>query len=224
VKKLFSILAVAALAGCRWIGNSSPALSGTVEMTEHSLGARVAGRLDKVLVEEGGPVKAGQVVAVLDRAGQAERDFQRAQRLYRSGEGTQQALELAGLARDDQNIVSPVDGVVLLKVRESGEVVPAGGTVAVVGEDQKMWVRVYVPEGRLARVRLGQEAAVAVDGLDAPFRGRVSWVAPRAEFTPRNAQTPEERATHTFAVKVALLDPPPGVRAGLSADVTVADP
>jgi len=71
------------------------------------------------------------------------------------------------------------------------------------------------------RVHMDQPALVHFDGLPQSFKGRVSFIAVKAEFTPRNVQTPEERMTQTFAVKVRLQDPPAYLRPGVSADVTL---
>ena len=194
--------------------------SGTLEYTEHMVGARVAGRLGDLSFDEGDAVTKGQLLAVLDRRDQNKRDLDRAERLHGKGGLPDQALEQAQLTLEDQEIRSPVDGVVLSKVRESGEVVPAGGAVAVVGEDKAPWVRVFVPEDRLSTVRVGQGATLQFDGLDKTVKGRVIFVAPQAEFTPRNAQTPEDRATLTFAVKILLDGKEPALKPGLAADVS----
>lgn len=194
-------------------------LTGTLEMTEHSLGARVPSRLEKLFVDEGDAVKQGELVATLDRYDQAKRDFDRVEGIYKAGGATQQEYEEAKLTLEDQQIVSPVDGVVLLKVREAGEVLTAGSVVVVVGDDKELWVRVYVPEGLVNRVKVGQTASLKFDGVKKEFKGHVSYVAPQAEFTPRNVQTPEERVTQTFAVKVILDEKDPSLRAGVAADV-----
>ncbi len=210
------------MAGCdRLFAPSHLTLSGMLELTEHAVGARVPGRLASVFIEEGQDVTRGQVIAQLDRFDQAQRDADRMTQLFQQGGATQQAVEQAGLALEDQRIVSPVDGVVLTKVHEAGEVVAAGGPVAVIGDRAQMWVRVYVPEGLVNRVRVGQPATIRLDGLVHSLSGRVSVVAPKAEFTPRNVQTPEERVTQTFAVKVRLDHPEPWLRPGVAADVTL---
>jgi HlyD family secretion protein len=80
-------------------------------------------------------------------------------------------------------------------------------------------VRVYVPEGVINRISMNQAATVKFDGMKDRFNGRVIFVAPKAEFTPRNVQTPEERVTQTFAVKVRVEDPELFLRPGVAADV-----
>lgn len=196
-------------------------LSGTLEMTEYSLGPRVSGKLSRLLVDEGQEVKKDETLAALDRYDQSQRDYDRASALFRQGGGTRQALEQAQLTLDDQRVVSPVDGVVLLKIHEPGEVVAAGSPVVVVGDRSQLWVRVYVSGKFINQVTMGQAAEVRLDGLDKTFPGKVSFIAPRAEFTPRNVQTPEERITQTFAVKVVLDHPEIRIRPGVPADVVL---
>lgn len=210
-----------AAAGCgKFRGNDDMALSGTLELTEYSVGSPAPGRLREVLVDEGDIVKAGQLLAAFERESQAQRDWQRAERLFKQGGGSEQAAEQARLAWEDQRVVAPVDGVVLLRVRESGETVPAGAPVAVIGDTRDLWVRVHVPEGHVNRVPLNQPATLRFDGLDRSFKGHVSFVSPRADFTPRNVQTPEERVTQTFSVKVTLDERDPALRPGVAADVS----
>ncbi len=194
-------------------------LTGTLELTEHSLGARVPGRLVKLSVDEGSTVSKGEVIATLDRYDQAKHDYERASEIYRQGGLDHQALEQAQLALEDQQVVSPVDGVVLIKVREAGEVLSAGSPVVVVGDRSSIWVKVYVVEGLINRVHIGQEATVHLDGLKKTYQGHVSFIADKAEFTPRNVQTPEERVTQTFGVKVTIDAPDPALRPGVAADV-----
>ncbi|MBU3758755.1 MAG: HlyD family efflux transporter periplasmic adaptor subunit [Candidatus Omnitrophica bacterium] len=195
--------------------------TGTLEMTEHKVGARAAGRIRQLNVDEGSRVRRGDLLAVLDRYDQNAKDLKRAEALFKAGGVSEQSLELARLSLEDQSIVSPVDGIVLLKVHEAGEIAAAGSPVVVVGDDSKFWVRIYVPEGQINKIRLGQGALIRFDGIRKRYPGHVSYVAPQAEFTPRNVQTPEERVTQTFAVKVNLDDAEEFVRPGVAAEVTL---
>ena len=208
---------------CTRLGHHGPlTLSGTLELTEHGLGAPVPGRLQTLHVDEGDRVSRGQLLATLERYEQAKRDYERLNNLLREGGTTQQAVELAALALADQQISSPVDGVILLKIHEPGEVVVAGSPVLVIGDRSHLWVKVYVPEGQINRLRLNQPATLRFDGISKTFQGHVSYIAPRAEFTPRNVQTPEERVTQTFAVKVALDEADPSLRPGVAANVQLS--
>jgi membrane fusion protein YbhG len=195
--------------------------SGTLEFTEHGVGPRVTGRLTSMTVEEGDEVKIGRLIATLERYDQAKRDYDRTQQLSQAGGASRQAVEQAGLTLEDQQILSPVEGVVLTKVHEAGEVVAAGSPVAVIGDREKIWVRVFIPEGLVSRIRMGQTAVLQFDGIARTFKGHVSFIAPKAEFTPRNVQTLEERVTQTFAVKIELDEREPYLRPGVTAEVTL---
>ncbi len=202
-------------------GEQRQTFSGSLEMTEHLLGARVAGRIATVAVKEGDEVEPGQLLATLDRYEQTKRDHQRTLQLQKQGGFSDQAVEQAALAMEDQEIRSPIRGVVLVKTKEVGEVAGAGTPVFDVGDRGDLWVRIHISEGLINRVRMDQPAQIHFDGLPQTFEGRVCFIAVKAEFTPRNVQTPEERVTQTFAVKVRLKDPPVYLRPGVSADVTL---
>jgi HlyD family secretion protein len=219
---LFSAYALAVLTSCRWPGRQDDKrFSGTLEVTEHAVGARVAGRITEIHFEESAAVTQGQLLATLDRYAQAQKDHARAARLLKTGGATEQSVEQAALAVEDQKIVSPVNGVVIIQVRELGEVVAAGNPVAVIGDTGEFWVRIFVPEGQVNKLKIGQAAQVFFDGVAQPLIARVSAIAPRAEFTPRNVQTEEERITQTFAVKVALTQKADFLRPGVAADVVI---
>lgn len=208
--------------GCGQNNNSRTLkFSGTLELTEHALGAKVAGRIATLAVEEGDEVKAGQVLATLDRYEQVRKDYDRAQSLLKQGGATQQSLEYAALALDDQKIASPVNGVVLVKVHDIGETVSAGSAVVVVGDRSKLWIKIFVPEGWINRIHMNQLATLSFDGLKQSFKGHVSFIASQAEFTPRNVQTQEERITQAFAVKVVLDETQSFLRPGVAADVVI---
>ncbi len=102
----------------------------------------------------------------------------------------------------------------------AGDLLKAGAPVAVLLLEQEPWIVVYVPEGDLAKVHLGQPARVVPDGAD-PLSGEVRWISRRAEYTPRNVQTREERVTQVFAVKVVITGDAGALKDGMWADVTL---
>ncbi len=223
-KKLFLALALLCVtfSGCHflWFGGTLK-LAGTLEFTEYSLGTPVPGRLAKVSVKEGDLVKTGDELATLERYEQMKHDYDRTRELFKSGGTNQQALEEAELAMNDQRVLSPVDGVVLVKVHEAGEVMSAGSPVVQIAARKDVWVKVFVPEGTINRVVMNSPATLRFDGINRQFKGHVSFIGPKAEFTPRNVQTAEERVTQTFAVKVALDEIEDFLRPGVASDVTL---
>jgi HlyD family secretion protein len=118
-------------------------------------------------------------------------------------------------------IISPFDGVVTVRDRESGETVAAGSPVLTVMNLDDRWVRIYVPETRVGAVRLGQGAVITADTYpERRYGGAVSFIASQAEFTPRNVQTQEERVRLVYAVKVRITrDSSYDLKPGLPADV-----
>ena len=119
-------------------------------------------------------------------------------------------------------LVAPVNGVVLLRNYDPGELVPAGSPVLTLGNPDSLWVRVYVAAPLVSRIRRGARAEIRLGAGDKRrFTGRVVEIATRAEFTPRAALTEEERANIVFAVKI-VLDPSNGqLKAGLPADAMI---
>jgi HlyD family secretion protein len=103
----------------------------------------------------------------------------------------------------DAVIASPVAGVVTQKLAEQGELAARGAGLVVVTDLATAWLNVYVAEPDLARIRLGQEAEVVTDDAQTR-RGRISFVSSRAEFTPKNVQTRDERVKLVYKVKIAL--------------------
>jgi HlyD family secretion protein len=103
----------------------------------------------------------------------------------------------------DATVKSPVNGVVTEKIAEAGEILQAGAGLCVVTNLDAAWLTVYVAEPDLARIRLGQDVEVKTDDGQGR-RGKITFVASRAEFTPKNVQTRDERVKLVFKVKVGL--------------------
>lgn len=305
------------LSGCNGDDSGGLVLSGTVEARETALSFQVNGRIDRLLVDEGEPVKQGQEVALLladdyeqavtraqaevaaaeaglaalqagtrkqelkvaeatleqARAEQrfAEEEVQRTRSLIRKKLASQEQLDQAQLKRDVANsavrraqqqlqllqegprqedidrasaelaarrsalktaeqqlsythLMSPVSGTVTLRLAEAGEVVGPGQPVFKVAELTHPWVRAYLNETDLARVRLGQKVSVTVDGLPGKtFHGTLSFISPKAEFTPKSVETRALRVDLVYRVKVRLEDPEGVLKLGMPADVVFND-
>jgi HlyD family secretion protein len=103
----------------------------------------------------------------------------------------------------DTVVTSPVDGVVLVKSAEVGEVLAAGTTVVTIGDIDHPWLRAYINETDLGRVRLGQSAMLSTDSFPGrTYPGRISFIASEAEFTPKQIQTKEERVKLVYRIKI----------------------
>ena len=105
----------------------------------------------------------------------------------------------------DTTIIAPIDGVVLVKSSEVGEVVAAGTTVVSLGDLEHPWLRAYVSERDLGRVKLGEKVNLSTDSYPGKvYEGKVSFIASDAEFTPKQIQTKEERAKLVYRIKVEV--------------------
>ena len=129
------------------------------------------------------------------------------------------ALEALRLQRARMALTAPQDGLVLVRQVSPGEVVAPGAPLLTLGRLQEVLLVLYVPEGELARVRVGQRVLVSVDSYPGrTFAGEVVHIADEAEFTPRNVATQEERVNTFFAVRVRLPNPDGALKPGMPAD------
>ncbi len=103
---------------------------------------------------------------------------------------------------------SPIDGVVLVKSAEIGEVVAAGTTVVSIGDIDHPWMRGYINERDLGRIKLGMPAKVTSDSYPGKtYAGHITFISPQAEFTPKQIQTQEERVKLVYRIKIDVENP-----------------
>ena len=132
------------------------------------------------------------------------------------------ALTAGEAMASDLSLVSPVDGQVMARHVEPGEVLAAGEAAVTIGEMGKPWARVFVGERAVPGLTVGQRVTARLDGSAREFSGRIVAIDGRAQFTPRIALTEEERADLMFGVKVELDDTTGMLRPGLPATVSIA--
>jgi HlyD family secretion protein len=105
---------------------------------------------------------------------------------------------------------------------ELGEIVAAGTPVATLADLDRVWLRAYIPETDLGRVKWGQEVAVKTDTFpDKTYRGRVSFIAAKAEFTPKSIETYRERVTLVYRVKIDVENSNRELKPGMPADAVI---
>ncbi|HET9234021.1 MAG TPA: HlyD family efflux transporter periplasmic adaptor subunit, partial [Candidatus Eisenbacteria bacterium] len=151
--------------------------------------------------------------------GTRSEDIEAARAMVRRQE---ERLRLLQHQLEETQILAPSDGVIQSIDIRPGDLVEAGRPVAKLLEPSQLWVRVYVPEPLLGLVQRGQAAWVTVDTWpDRKFPGHVVEISDRAEYTPRNVQTMEQRSDQVFGVKVNV-DPTPDLKPGMAAFVTLA--
>jgi HlyD family secretion protein len=202
-KRILAVMAIIILAaimyGAYYIFQSSLqskglVVSGTIEANEIHLGVVTSGIVEDVFVEEGDTVRENQLLAVVKGV---------------SG-------GFSGRIR------APIDGVVLLRAAEPGEITSAGGSLLVVANLDKMTLTVYVPEDQYGKIYLGQEYPITVDSFpDRVFMGKVTHISDQAEFTPRNVRTVQGRKNTVYAVRLTIPNPNHALKPGMPADVTL---
>lgn len=130
-----------------------------------------------------------------------------------------ESLELARTRLSYATITSPLSGVVLSKNVEPGDYVAPGTPVVTVGSLKDPWLRAYVEETDLGRVKVDQAVEVTADTYPGKkYAGRVSFIASQAEFTPKNVQTRKERVKLVYRVKVDVANPDMELKPGMPAD------
>ena len=118
--------------------------------------------------------------------------------------------------------VSPVEGVVLVKAAEAGEVVAAGTTILTIGDLAHPWLRGYIQEPDLGRVKLGDRARVTTDSFPGKvYEGRISFISSEAEFTPKQIQTQEERVKLVYRIKIDIENPARELKSNMPADAVI---
>lgn len=275
-RRLLASMAALIAAACGR-GSRVSQVAGTVEIRQVRLAPLAAGRLVRLLKDEGDSVRAGDTVAILEQPGLPalieERQAHVAGATSRTGEvgaavaesvlaandlaragplrdqgivsaqqydalhataagaaahlqavraaPTDEAAARAALRgtvaiRDELVVIAPTDGVILTRYAEPGEAVSAGTPVLALGEVTRPWIRAYVPEPLLTRLRLGTRVQVHADGYpDSTFTGTVVEISPEAEFTPRAALTERERADLVFGIRVDVTSAGGRLKAGL---------
>lgn len=129
-------------------------------------------------------------------------------------------VEQAKLQLAKTTVVAPEDGILLRKNVTQGEVAKAGATLFTMMKKDQLKLKVYIPEAELGSVHVGQQVGIKVDAYpDETFSGVVSSIADKAEFTPKNVQTQDERTKLVFAVTIRLKNGYDKVKPGMPADV-----
>ena len=132
------------------------------------------------------------------------------------------ALDTARTALADTVLIAPEGGVTLTKARERGAVVQAGQTVYTVSLTQPVYIRAFVPQPDLGLIRPGAAVRVAVDAVPGKtYPGRVGFVSPTAEFTPKSVETREVRNDLVFRIRILADDPDNVLRQGMPVTITL---
>lgn len=164
-------------------------------------GAATPKQLDDIMSQE--EVLRGQLEATLQTLNAGST----------AAESNAAAIEMQVKAIEDRiarcRIASPIDGTVLMKYSQAGEMAIAGKPLMKVANLREMFLRAYLTSDQLSEVRLGQEVTVIADyggEKQKTYKGRVAWISPESEFTPKGIQTRDSRANLVYAVKIAVVN------------------
>jgi membrane fusion protein YbhG len=119
--------------------------------------------------------------------------------------------------RGDATVVAPVGGIVTQTLTDAGEVIAPRTPLLVVTDLDRAWANLFVPEPMMPRIALGQAAAVLTDAGDM-VPGKVTYISPQAEFTPRNVQTADERSKLVYRIKIAVDNSAGVLKQGMPVD------
>jgi HlyD family secretion protein len=123
---------------------------------------------------------------------------------------------------DDTTVTSPINGVVLVKSAEAGEVLAAGATVVTIGDLDRPWLRAFIGEKDLGRIKLGGKVKLTTDSYPGKvYWGRISFIASEAEFTPKQIQTADERVKLVYKIKIDVENPNQELKSNMPVDAEI---
>ncbi|MEJ2634193.1 MAG: efflux RND transporter periplasmic adaptor subunit [Calditrichia bacterium] len=122
---------------------------------------------------------------------------------------------------DDATITSPISGTISEKYYEDGEAIPTFNPIAEVIDLKEVWVKIYMSETMLPNIKVGQEVKIIPDGTKKTLAGKVSWISPKAEFTPKTILTPETRTSLVYAIKITIPNPEKILKQGMPVEIQI---
>jgi HlyD family secretion protein len=166
-----------------------------------------------------GKVRQAEQQFALVKKGPRKEDIDQARARF---ESASQGLALAQTQLGYATLVAPTAGVILSKNVEPMEYVAPGTAVVTLANLGQVWLRAYVEEADLGRVKVGQKAFVTSDTYPGKrYEGRVSFISSEAEFTPKSVQTRKERAKLVYRIKIDLPNPAMELKPGMPVDAEI---
>jgi len=186
---------------------------------EEALALALAGpRKDQVDQARAALAGARETLSMVKEGARKEAIEQARARRKQAAEG----LALARTRLSYATVFSPLAGIVLSKNAEAGEYVAAGTPIVTVADLREVWLRAYIAEEDLGKIRLGQGVVVTTDSYPGKKHdGRVAFIASEAEFTPKSVQTQKERVKLVYRIKVTVSNPAMELKPGMPADGTI---
>ncbi|CDH04786.1 putative multidrug resistance membrane protein [Xenorhabdus bovienii str. oregonense] len=134
------------------------------------------------------------------------------------------AVAQAELNLQDTQLTSPSAGVILTRAIEPGTMLAAGNTVFTLSLTNPVWIRAYIDEPNLNQAIAGREIQIYTDGRkNQPYHGKIGFVSPTAEFTPKNVETPDLRTDLVYRLRIIVNDPDEGLKQGMPVTLRFTD-
>jgi HlyD family secretion protein len=130
-------------------------------------------------------------------------------------------VDLARTQLERTKLIAPATGTIMTRVIEPGTVVLPGATIYSMALDNEVWVRAFAPEPLLPRLAGGTEVVLTADGSHKSWRGKIGYVSPVAEFTPKTVETPELRTQLVYRLRIRVENPDDSVRQGMPMTITL---
>jgi HlyD family secretion protein len=158
--------------------------------------------------------------AALERDQALEKSAERQVELARANvHSAKESVKLAQIVLDYTTLLAPFDGVITVRQAELGEIMVPGTPVVTLADLDHTWLRAYINETDIGKVRLDQSAVVKTDTYPGKtYKGRISFISPAAEFTPKSVETHAERVTLVYRIKVDIDNPTHELVPGMPAD------
>lgn len=197
--------------------------------------------LDKVPYKIDLELKNGQLGSAIANLEEAERSHNRQKELLAQKAGSQKdyddtegylnrakaqkdiaqaALDQANQNLLDTQIIALEDGIVMTRIREKGSIVSAGSPVYNVSLQNPVWIRTYIDEPNLGHIYSGQKVIVKTDS-GKHYSGKVGFISPQAEFTPKSVETPELRTSLVYRLRVVVDNPDTGLKHGMPVTIKI---
>lgn len=133
-----------------------------------------------------------------------------------------EVLKFSRIRLKQTELRAPTGGVVLVKQSAAGEVVAPGSPILTLGDLDNVWLRAYISETNLGRIRWGQRATLRIDTFpEKTYEGRISFISSKAEFTPKTIETHEERVKLVYRIKISVKNQNQELKPGMPADAVI---
>ena len=210
--------------------------AGTIETTKVDISSRITSVIATLKVNEGDHINSNQLLMTLScedykLANQiATQDYNRAERLYRQGSASKEIYDQMKNRKDDSDlkiswcsITSPLEGIVLNKYHEVGEMVTPGTRLLTLGNlKHDIFAHVYIPQNLVSKIPIGTKlTGYLPESNMLSFSGIVTQIGEEAEFTPKNVQTREERTRLVYAIKISFDNPNEILKPGMTIEVKI---